>query len=136
MPLFDMSYSQSPDSTTTIKPDPSITVPGAMQALTNEVNPGTIVSLAGRFGLSNSKLTFEVLENGEWVQVESATEVGNGSLRYVKDGYGKSAIAGNWRVRMDEQYAELEQQVTAKGKSYAIWAILAFVGILILVLAS
>ena len=115
----------------TLKPDPTITIPGMVENK-NSINPGTITSVAERFGIGHTDLTFEVRDNDQWVKVEKATQIGNGCLRYVRDGYGLQATAGNWRVKMDEEYKQLEEKVKEKVKGFGIAAIFCFLAIVII----
>ncbi len=52
------------------------------------------------------KMEYEVWEDGEWLSVEKGEEMSGGILRYIKDGFGKTALPGNWRGKMTNEYAE------------------------------
>lgn len=62
---------------------------------------------------SEPQMEYEVREDGEWVKAESGKEIlGSGCLRYIKDGFAKTASPGEWREgndhRMDEAAECLE----------------------------
>jgi hypothetical protein len=70
-----------------LKPNPTITIPGQPAVVTQP------------------KMPYEVKgSDGVWIPVEQAFEIEGGVLRFVKDGYGQTAIAGNWRGIFTEEY--------------------------------
>jgi hypothetical protein len=82
---------------------------------------------------------YQVKEDGEWYQVKGV-EIGDGCLRYVQDGYGKVASAGNWRQELTKEWSDqvdydqaLVQEVLVKEVNRRkIWGIVIFISLLVL----
>lgn len=97
--------------------------------------------------ISAPQMDYEVLENGEWVSVDpgKASECNGGYLRYIKDGFAKTAATGHWRGVMTNQYVsqlsayntqQFEEAKKVVGKRVYVGALLFFVAVAIAILSA
>ena len=106
-------------SMTTLQPDSTITIPGQVTV---------------------PEMDYEVRENGnEWVRVGQGSECNGGYLRYIKDGFAKSAAPGDWRGILTDEYAaqvakfdEFKMEVAKKEVNKRVWAGAFFVILIIM----
>jgi len=74
------------------------------------------------------QMEYEVRENGiDWDPVDpgKASECNGGYLRYIKDGFAKTAATGNWRAVMSVEYANqlAKYQAYQRAKTAYLWCL-------------